>query len=106
MILATAAAAAAMQTRAESSVDLAEDNSSELVGISISFAVLTTILLAARFYAKRFQAGGVFADEIFLLLAWIVNLGMCALGVGELALAYSFFVGNPLPTRCSQKTCH
>lgn len=78
-------ATAAIRTRAESSVDLTEDNSSELVGISIAFAVLTTLLLAVRFYAKRFQAGGLFADEIFLLLAWFVNLGMCALGIGELA---------------------
>lgn len=88
MGLASAAAAAlqTLQRREESTStteSLAEDNSGQLVGISVAFAALTTVMLALRFYAKRFQAGGIFADEIFLVLAWIVNLGMCALGIGK-----------------------
>lgn len=87
MGLATAANAAVqqIQTRndAASAEYHAEDSSGELVAISVAFAVLTTLLLCLRFYAKRFQTGGIFADEIFLVLAWFVNLGMCALGIGE-----------------------
>lgn len=86
--LATAAAAMQqLQARQESvsAENLAEDNSAELVGIAISFAALTTILLGLRFYAKRFQAGGIFADEVFLVLAYLVNLGMCAIGISEWA---------------------
>lgn len=81
-----AAAVQQLQAREEETVSagyIAEDNSGQLVGISIAFAVITTILVGLRFYAKRFQAGGIFADEVFLVLAWVVNLGMCALGVGE-----------------------
>ncbi|KAJ0114981.1 integral membrane protein [Diaporthe amygdali] len=60
---------------------LAEDRSSQLVGISIAFAVLTTIILGLRFFAKRFQGGGVYADDMFLIAAYVVNLGMCAVGI-------------------------
>ncbi|KAI3390406.1 hypothetical protein diail_9740, partial [Diaporthe ilicicola] len=60
---------------------LAEDRSSQLVGISIAFAVLTTIILALRFLAKRFQGGGIYADDMFLCAAYVVNLGMCAVGI-------------------------
>lgn len=75
----------ALQTRQEtfSAAYLAEDRGPELVAISIAFAVLTTITLALRFYAKRFQNGGFFADEVFLTLAYVVNLGMCAVGIGK-----------------------
>ncbi|KAK7714928.1 hypothetical protein SLS63_011523 [Diaporthe eres] len=60
---------------------LAEDRSYQLVGISIAFAVLTTIILGLRFYAKRFQGGGIYADDMFLSAAYVVNLGMCAVGI-------------------------
>lgn len=64
---------------------LAEDRSQVLVHISISFIALTTIVLAARFYARRFQGlAGFHADDAFVLAAYIVNLGMCAVGIGEL----------------------
>lgn len=78
-----------LQARAEEEAatvrpeNIADDRSGQLVGISIAFAVMTTILVALRFYAKRFQSGGIFADEVYLVLAWGVNLGMCALGIGE-----------------------
>ncbi|KAH8748634.1 integral membrane protein [Diaporthe sp. PMI_573] len=60
---------------------LAEDRSYQLVGISIAFAVLTTVILSLRFYAKRFQGGGIYADDMFLSAAYVVNLGMCAVGI-------------------------
>lgn len=62
---------------------LAEDRSYQLVGISIAFAVLTTIILSLRFYAKRFQGGGIYADDMFLCAAYVVNLGMCAVGISK-----------------------
>ncbi|KAG8161100.1 hypothetical protein KVR01_009364 [Diaporthe batatas] len=60
---------------------LAEDRSYQLVGISVAFAVLTTLILNLRFYAKRFQGGGIYADDMFLCAAYVVNLGMCAVGI-------------------------
>lgn len=62
---------------------LAEDRRAVLVGVSITFMVLTTVVLLIRIYAKRFQGfGGFFADDAFLLAAYIVNLGMCVVGIG------------------------
>ncbi|PSR78342.1 hypothetical protein BD289DRAFT_344144, partial [Coniella lustricola] len=60
---------------------LAADRSSELVAVCIGFIVLTTVVLVLRFYAKRFQEGGFFADDGFLIAAYIDNLGMCAVGI-------------------------
>lgn len=67
-----------------SSEFLAEDRSQVLVEISIAFIILTTVVLAARFYARRFQGlGGFHADDAFVLAAYVVNLGMCAVGISE-----------------------
>lgn len=62
---------------------LAENKGGQLVAISAAFAILTTLVLGSRFYAKRFQGGGFFLDDAFILLAYIFNLGMCAIGIGE-----------------------
>ncbi|KAF3771402.1 hypothetical protein M406DRAFT_24719, partial [Cryphonectria parasitica EP155] len=58
-----------------------ENRSYQLVLISIIFMILTTIILILRFYTKRFQGAGFFSDDAFLLSAYIVNMGMCALGI-------------------------
>lgn len=60
---------------------LAQDRSGQLVGTSIAAIVSTTIVLVTRFFAKRFQGGGFYWDDGFLLSAYVVNLGMCALGI-------------------------
>lgn len=73
---------------------LAEDRGYQLVGISIAFAVLTTIILGLRFFAKRFQGGGIYADDMFLCAAYVVNLGMCAVGISE---SPALQPSNPLP---------
>ncbi|KAJ2902909.1 integral membrane protein [Zalerion maritima] len=52
-----------------------------LVGISIGLAVTTTLILGGRFYAKRFGGAPLGLDDVFLTAAYIVNLGMCALGI-------------------------
>lgn len=61
---------------------LAQNRGAELTGIGIAFAAATTVMLGLRFFAKRLQGGGVFADDIFLVAAYVINLGMCASGIG------------------------
>jgi hypothetical protein len=60
---------------------LAEDAGHKLIEISVAFAALTTVVLGLRIYAKRFQAGGWGLDDVFLIAAYVVNLGMCAIGI-------------------------
>ncbi|KAK1593431.1 uncharacterized protein LY79DRAFT_514424 [Colletotrichum navitas] len=60
---------------------LAEDSGNELISISIAFAILTTVFLALRLFAKRFTAGGYGIDDYFLAAAYVVDLGMCAVGI-------------------------
>ncbi|EQB45561.1 hypothetical protein GCG54_00005329 [Colletotrichum gloeosporioides] len=60
---------------------LAEDSGDTLIGISIAFAILTTLFLGLRLFAKRFTAGGYGVDDYFLVAAYIVDLGMCAVGI-------------------------
>ncbi|KAK1970197.1 integral membrane protein [Colletotrichum sublineola] len=60
---------------------LAEDSGSELISISIVFAVLTTVFLALRLFAKRFTAGGYGIDDYLLAAAYVIDLGMCAVGI-------------------------
>lgn len=71
-------------TEGVSAAFLAEDRSQVLVDTSIAFIVLTTVVLAARFYARRFQGlDGFHADDAFVTAAYFVNLGMCAVGISE-----------------------
>ncbi|WQF78866.1 hypothetical protein CDEST_03880 [Colletotrichum destructivum] len=60
---------------------LAEDSGGQLIGISIAFAVLTTFFLGLRLFAKRFTASGYGVDDYFLAAAYLVDLGMCAVGI-------------------------
>ncbi|KAH6693896.1 integral membrane protein [Plectosphaerella plurivora] len=63
-------------------VNLEEDTGPVLEGVSIVFAILTTIFLGLRFYSKQFTgAAGFTIDDIFLAIAYVLNLVMCALGV-------------------------
>lgn len=80
-----------IESRAEvSAAYLAEDRSGVLVAISIAMAALTTTILLLRFYAKRFQGGGFFADDAFTVASYIVNLGMCAVGIREFYFPHLF----------------
>ena len=55
-----------------------------LFAVSIAFIVLTTVFLALRFYATRvLRAISFGVEDVFLVAAYIVNLGMCALGIGS-----------------------
>lgn len=63
---------------------LAENRAEVLQRIAISLAVITTAMMALRFYAKvRFQSPGIELFDIFLIAAYIITLGMCALGISE-----------------------
>ncbi|TLS26808.1 hypothetical protein PpBr36_04800 [Pyricularia pennisetigena] len=74
---------------------LAENRSGVLQGIAISFAIITTVMLALRFFSKfRFQAPGVEPFDIFLVAAYIITLGMCALGIRLVATAAMTIVGG------------
>lgn len=59
-----------------------------LIAESISFAVLTTVVLILRFYAKRFTMAKFGLDDIFLGAAYVVNLGMCAIGISAFHTSY------------------
>ncbi len=63
---------------------LNEYSGGTLIGLSIGFAALTTVVLVLRFYARvitrRVSLG---LDDAFLVAAYIVNLGMRALGISE-----------------------
>jgi hypothetical protein len=54
-----------------------------LIAESISSAVLTTVVLVLRFYAKRFKMATFGLDDVFLVAAYVVNLGMCAIGISQ-----------------------
>ncbi|OHF04244.1 integral membrane protein [Colletotrichum orchidophilum] len=77
-LLLTAAGGVTQKVTAEY---LAEDSGSTLIGISIAFAVVTTFFLGLRLFAKRFTASGYGLDDYFLAAAYVVDLGMCAIGV-------------------------
>lgn len=58
-----------------------DDEGYILVNVSIAFAVLTSVFLGLRFWAKAFTSQKFGLDDTFLLLAYFVNLGMCAISI-------------------------
>ncbi|KAK8070489.1 hypothetical protein PG997_010692 [Apiospora hydei] len=52
-----------------------------LVNVSIAFAALTSVFLGLRFWAKSFTSQIFGLDDAFLIAAWFVNLGMCAIAI-------------------------
>ncbi|KAK7917609.1 hypothetical protein PG985_011217 [Apiospora marii] len=61
---------------------LDDDEGYILVNVSIAFAVLTSVFLGLRFWAKAFTSQKFGLDDTFLLLAYVVNLGMLMTKVG------------------------
>ncbi|ORY66099.1 uncharacterized protein BCR38DRAFT_456740 [Pseudomassariella vexata] len=64
-----------------------EDEGDRLVDISIAFAALTTVIIGLRYYAKRFTSVSFGTDDVFLIAAYVLNLGMCALGIVMVKIA-------------------
>ncbi|KAK7973371.1 hypothetical protein PG996_007598 [Apiospora saccharicola] len=58
-----------------------DDEGYVLVNVSIAFAVLTSVFLSLRFWAKAFTSQTFGLDDTFLILAYVVNLGMCAIAI-------------------------
>ncbi|KAK7974301.1 hypothetical protein PG990_011098 [Apiospora arundinis] len=58
-----------------------EDEGYILVNVSIAFAALTTVFLGLRFWAKTFTVQVSGLDDVFLVAAYVVNLGMCAIAI-------------------------
>ncbi|KAK4226275.1 integral membrane protein [Podospora fimiseda] len=52
-----------------------------MIGICIAFAVLTTIFVPLRFWARRIRAATFGFDDVLIIAAYIVNLACCALGI-------------------------
>lgn len=76
----TTTASAAVSSR---EVDLGEDTGDRLVGICIAFIILTTLFIALRFFSRHFTVATFGLDDVFMLAAYFVDLGLCAIGIGE-----------------------
>ena len=58
-----------------------------LLAVSISFIFLEFVFVALRFYTRRTTESSKWGwDDIILLPALIMNLGMCSLGIGPYTL--------------------
>ncbi|KAK0625011.1 hypothetical protein B0T17DRAFT_475005, partial [Bombardia bombarda] len=60
---------------------LEEYTGGTLVGISIGFAVLTTVVLGLRFWARKFQGAEIGLHDALIVGAFVANLGLCFLGI-------------------------
>ncbi|KAK4167026.1 integral membrane protein [Cladorrhinum sp. PSN259] len=58
-----------------------ENRGPTMIAICIAFAILTTIFVPLRFWARRTRAASFGFDDVLILAAYIVNLGLCALGI-------------------------
>lgn len=76
---------------------LGENRAGVLQGIAIAFVVITTVMIALRFFAKfRFQSPDPELFDVFLVAAYVITLGMCALGISK--LFFFLFIFCLLPT--------
>ncbi|KAK3377394.1 integral membrane protein [Lasiosphaeria ovina] len=60
---------------------LNETRGGALVGISIGFAVITSVVVPLRFYARTLRPASFGLDDFLILAAYIFNLALCALGI-------------------------
>lgn len=60
-----------------------ENRGPTMEGTCIAFAVLTTIFVPLRFWARTIRMAALGFDDVLILAAYIVNLGLCALGIRE-----------------------
>lgn len=81
--MAAAEAMAMLSSREVSEAFLRQDDGNRLVGISIAFIILTTIFIGLRLFSRRFTVAPLGLDDFFILAAYVVDLGMCAICIGE-----------------------
>jgi len=74
----------------------ADFTGSSLINASVISIALTSAIMALRFYAKNFSGGGRWGyDDGLIFAAYVVNLGLCAVGIGEPHISYG---SEPSPT--------
>ena len=62
---------------------LDEYSGNTLIGVCALFIVLETVALGLRFYARRYTSTQLGWDEVLLPIAWVLNIGLCALCISE-----------------------
>ena len=63
--------------------ELGEYSGGKLLAISIPFTVLTTIFLVLRFLSKRLVRSRSGLDDLLLVVAYLVHVGLCAVVIGR-----------------------
>lgn len=71
--------------------ELGEYSGDKVLAISIPFTVLTTIFLGLRFCSKRLMRSRSGWDDLLLVVAYLVNVGLCAIVIGKLSCEQCFF---------------
>lgn len=66
-----------------SSEELGEYSGDKVLAISIPFAVLTTVFLGLRFCSKRLMRSRSGLDDLLLVVAYLVNVVLCAVVIGK-----------------------
>lgn len=83
--------------------ELGEYSGDKVLAISIPFTVLTTIFLGLRFCSKRLMRSRSGLDDLLLVVAYFVNVGLCAIVIGKLTCKQCFFPLRDSPADTS--TC-
>lgn len=63
--------------------ELDDYSGDKVLAISIPFTVLTTIFLGLRFLSKRLMRSRSGLDDLLLVVAYLVNVGLCAVVIGR-----------------------
>lgn len=71
--------------------ELGEYSGDKVLAISIPFTVLTTIFLGLRFCSKRLMRSRSGLDDLLLVVAYFVNVGLCAIVIGRSSCKQCFF---------------
>lgn len=75
--------------------ELDDYSGDKVLAISIPFTVLTTIFVALRFCSKRLMRSRSGLDDLLLVVAYLVNVGLFAVVIGQLSCitaSYLLFV--------------
>lgn len=65
--------------------ELDDYSGDKVLAISIPFTILTTIFLGLRFCSKRIMRSRSGLDDLLLVVAYLVNVGLCAVVIGQLS---------------------
>ena len=62
---------------------LSEYSGDKVILVSAIFIALETIFVPLRFYARTLTTSARGWDDIIIPAAWLANIGMCILGIGQ-----------------------